>query len=333
MVILATRQREIGSNPLKDANCTFDANREMKFSVKIARNYWTKDMTYGNLVYIPGTEYGGIIGKVLTSTTLDYVELKGYTWRGRLAYKAIEPPSGRDYKVVSGELNKVLKALIEPEFDGLYVVSSEDTGVSVSNYQFDRYCTLLEGVTKMLTSVGYRLDIQHKREKGVPGYVLIRAVPIVDYSDRIELSKDCGLNYTMEDIRDGVNHLIVTGKGELQERNVFHLYAWPDGSIKKTQYYTGLDEIVQVYENTSTETDQLEDQSLDKLTELMSKKKFSMDVERLGIDVGIGDIVGGRDYLTGMYGAKPIENITCSVIAGVTSKEYELEGENDDGDS
>ena len=55
--------------------------------------------------------------------------------------------------------------------------------------------------------------------------------------------------------------------------------------------------------------------------------------KKLGIDVGIGDIVGGRDYLTGMYGAKPIENITCSVIAGVTSKEYELEGENDDGDS
>ena len=148
-------------------------------------------MTYGNLVYIPDTEYGGIIGKVLTSTTLDYVELKGYTWRGRLAYKAIEPPSGKDYKVVSGELNKVLKVLIEPEFDGLYVVSSEDTGISVSNYQFDRYCTLLEGVTKMLNSLGYRLDIQHKREKGIPGYVLIRAVPIVDYSDQIELSKDC----------------------------------------------------------------------------------------------------------------------------------------------
>ena len=76
MVILATHQREIGSNPLKRANCTFDVNGEMKFSVKIARSYWTKDMTYGNLVYIPDTEYGGIIGKVLTSTTLDYVELK-----------------------------------------------------------------------------------------------------------------------------------------------------------------------------------------------------------------------------------------------------------------
>ena len=70
-----------------------------------------------------------------------------------------------------------------------------DTGVTVSNYQFDRYCTLLEGITKMLKSVGYRLSIRHKREKGIPGYVLIEAVPVVDHSDEIELSKDC-LLYT-----------------------------------------------------------------------------------------------------------------------------------------
>lgn len=333
MVILATRNREIGSNPLLDANCIFDANKEREFSVKIARCNWTKDMTFGNLVYVPDTEFGGIIEDVLTDTTLDYVELKGYTWRGRMEMKVIEPPSGSDYKTVSGELNTILKKLIEPEFGGLYVVSGESTGVTVSNYQFDRYCTLLDGITKMLKSVGHRLDIQHKREQGVPGYILIRAVPIVDYSDKIELSRDSGLNYTMEDKRNGVNHLIVTGKGELQDRNVFHLYAWPDGSIRKTQYYKGLDEIIEVYENTSTENDELENQSRKKLQEVCSKKTFGMDVAKLSIDVGIGDIVGGRDYLTGMYGTKPVENIIYSVTSGIVSKEYELEGENDNGDS
>ena len=150
----------------------------------------------------------------------------------------------------------------------------------------------------MLKSVGYRLSIRHKREKGIPGYVLIEAVPVVDHSDEIELSKDCGLNYTMEDKRNGVNHLIVTGKGELQDRNVFHLYVWPDGSFKKTQYYT-----------------------------------FGMDIAKLGIDVDIGDVVGGRDYLTGMYSSKPIENIIYSITNRIESKEYELEGENDNGDS
>ena len=56
MVILATRNKEIGTNPLLDANCTFDANSDRGFSVKIARCNWTKDMTFGNLVYVPDTE-------------------------------------------------------------------------------------------------------------------------------------------------------------------------------------------------------------------------------------------------------------------------------------
>lgn len=333
MVILATRNKEIGTNPLLDANCTFDANSDREFSVKIARCNWTKDMTFGNLVYVPDTEYGGIIEDVLTDTSLDYVELKGYTWRGRMEMKVIEPPSGSDYRVVSGELNAILKKLIEPEFGGLYVVSGADTGITVSNYQFDRYCTLLEGITKMLKSVGYRLSIRHKREQGIPGYILIEAVPIADYSDEIELSKDCGLNYTMEDKRNGVNHLIVTGKGELKDRNVLHLYVWPNGSFKKAQYYKGLAEITQVYENTSTETDELESQSTKKLQELCSKKIFGMDIAKLGIDVGMGDIVGGRDYLTGMYSSRPVANIIYSVTNRVESKEYELEGESDNGNS
>ena len=152
-------------------------------------------------------------------------------------------------------------------------------------------------------------------------------MPIVDYSSQIELSRDCQLNYTMDDKRDGVNHLIVTGKGELQDRNVLHLYVQKDGSLGKTQYYTGLQEIAEVYENTSTETDELEETSIEKLQGLMNKKTFKMDVAALGIGVDIGDIVGGRDYLTGMYMAKPVENIIYELTGDVESKNYKLEGE------
>lgn len=329
MVILANKNlRELGE--IKDANVSVDLNGKRTFSVQIARSNWREELTFSSLIYIMGTEYGGIIGEVLTDTTLDYVELKGLTWRGRLAKKIIQPPAGSDYKVVSGELHTVMKSLIEPEFDGLFVVSQRDTGVSVSNYQFDRYCTLLDGLTKMLKSKGYRLQLTFRREQNEPGYLYIEAVPIVDYSNRIELSRDCQLNYTMDDKRDSVNHLIVTGKGELQDRNVFHLYVQKNGSIGKTQYYTGLQEIAEVYENTSTETDELEETSREKLQELMNKKTFKMDVAALGIDVNIGDIVGGRDYLTGMYMAKPVENITYELINDVESKTYKLEGEDEE---
>ena len=328
MVTLANKElRELGF--IKDANVTVDLNGNRNFSVQIARSNWYEELTFSSLIYIMGTEYGGIIGEVLTDTTLDYVELKGLTWRGRLAKKIIQPPAGSDYKTVSGELHTVMKSLIEPEFDGLFVVSQENTGATVSNYKFDRYCTLLDGLTKMLKSKGYRLKLTFQREENEPGYLYIEAVPIVDYSDQIELSQDCQLNYTMDDKRDGVNHLIVTGKGELQDRNVLHLYVQEDGSLGKTQYYTGLQEIAEVYENTSTETDELEEASIEKLQEMMNKKTFKMDVAALGIDVDIGDIVGGRDYLTGMYMAKPVENIIYELTGDVESKNYKLEGEDE----
>lgn len=326
MVILANSDlRELGA--MKDANLTVDLNGNRNFSLQIARSYWRPELTFSNLIYILGTEYGGIIGEVLTDTTLDYVELKGLSWRGRLAKKIIEPPAGSDYKVASGELHTVMKSLIEPEFDGLFVVSQEDTGISVSNYQFDRYCTLLDGLNKMLKSKWYRLKLSFRREQNEPGYLYIEAVPITDFSNQIELSRDCQLNYTMDDKRDGVNHLIVTGKGELQDRNILHLYVGANGEIGTEQYYTGLQEIAEVYENTSTETDELMSAAEDQLRSLMGKKTFKMDVAKLGMDVGIGDIVGGRDYLTGMYMAKPVENIIYEIINDVESKTYKLEGE------
>ena len=311
MVILTNSDlRELGA--VRDVNLMVDLNGNRNFSLQIARSYWRPELTFSSLIYILGTEYGGIIGEVLTDTTLDYVELKGLSWRGRLAKKIIVPPAGSDYKVVSGELHTVMKELIEPEFDGLFVVSQEDTGITVENYKFDRYCTLLDGLNKMLKSKGCRLKLSFRREQGEPGYLYIEAVPITDFSSRIELSKDCKLNYTMDDKRDGVNHLIVTGKGELQDRNILHLY---------------VQEVAEVYENTSTETDELVSAAEDRLKSLMGKKTFRMDVAKLGLDVGIGDIVGGRDYLTGMYMAKPVENIVYEIINDVESKTYKLEGE------
>ena len=59
----------------------------------------------------------------------------------------------------------------------------------------------------------------------------------------------------------------------------------------------------------------------------MNKSAFEMDVETLDIDVNIGDIVGGRDYLTGLYMAKPVERKIWRVENGVPTIEYKLEGQ------
>lgn len=326
-LILATEYlRDI--DPVMNADVDFSVGEDNDYEIKIRRDSWREEYTFGNVLYIPGTEYGGIIGEINTDTSLDTISILGRTWRGKLDKKIIVPPAGQDYATASGELNHILRDLITGQFGDYFVVSQNDTGINIAGYQFERYCTLLAGITKMLKSVEHKLHIEYvQQERGQPGYVELSAVPIIDYSDEIELSQDSQLNFNFKNNRNGVNHLICLGKGELQDRQVIDLYVQKNGSIGTTQYYTGIQEVAEVYEDTSSESAELQEKGTEKLQELMNSTTFSMDVETLGIDVEIGDIIGGRDYLTGLYAKKPIKGKIYKVTGGKESLEYEIEGD------
>ena len=329
------RQLILADQNLRDIRPVMDADidiavgsDENDYEVKIRRDRWDERYAYGNIFYIKNTEFGGIVGRKKINTAEDTISLYGRTWRGKLDKKIIRPPDGQDYRKVSGELNTVLNTLVTEQFNDYFVVSQADTGVTVTNYQFDRYCTLLAGITKMLKSVGHKLHIEYiQQERGQPGYVELSAAPIVDYSEQIELSQDSRMNFVFDETKNGVNHLICLGKGELQDRQVIDLYVGQSGSIGTTQYYTGVQEVAEVYENTSAETEELEEKGREKLQELMNSTSFSMDVEALDMEVEIGDIIGGRDYVTGMYAAKPIAKKIYKVSGGSASLEYEIEGD------
>lgn len=315
--------------PVMDAGIDFAVGSdENDYEIKIRRDRWDERYAYGNIFYIKNTEFGGIIGRKKINTAEDTISLYGRTWRGKLDKKIIRPPAGQDYRKVSGELNSVLDMLVTEQFNDYFVVSQADTGVTVTNYQFDRYCALSAGITKMLKSVGHKLHIEYiQQERGQPGYVELSAVPIVDYSEQIELSQDSRLNFVFDETKNGVNHLICLGKGELQDRQVIDLYVSQNGSIGTAQYYTGIQEVAETYEDTSSESDELEEKGREKLQELMNSTSFSMDVESLDMEVEIGDIIGGRDYVTGMYAAKPVAKKIYKVEGGRTSLEYEIEGD------
>ena len=209
--------------------------------------------------------------------------------------KIIEPAAGQDYRTASGELNSIIKSLVEPAMPGLFYASEENTGVTV-NYQFERYCTMLDGLQAMLESIGYKLQIRYLQTQ-TSGFVEIGAVPVENYGDSIEISQDGRLSFTSQDYRRGVNHLICLGQGDLKDRIVVHLYAQPDGSVTQTPYYTGIDEIVEVYDYNNAEEEDLIENGTKQLKDRMNYKKLTANANEMDdIDIDISDIISGDVY-------------------------------------
>lgn len=239
-----------------------------------------------------------------------------------------QPPSGQSHMTVSGDANEIIKTILGERFGALFVADSEKSGINVKNFKFDRYCTILNGLEKMLQQYGARLKLYYKQGTpgGMDGAVHVCAVPVTDWSGQLEYSKDGRIDFTTKDYRKGINHLICAGEGEGESREILHLYVQKDGTIGEKRYYTGLDERESLYSYTSVEdTEQLKKEGVERLQELMNYTEMVPFVSNADID--LGDIVGGRDRLTGMSIQQPVVNKILRTQDGKTEIEYKLKGE------
>ena len=309
------------------ADVDLDVGDTNDFEINIpVSEYDTERMGYDCKIFIPGTEYGGIIGDLESNTRTEKVTLRGRTWRGMLEYKVVEPPAGQNHLILSGELNDMIRTLIGDRFSGLFSVPDVDTGIAVKSWQVDRYVTLYNALQKLVSNYDRRLQIQYVQPEGLEyGYVTVQAVPIKDYSEQLEYSQEEGIHVTVRDSRNGVNHLVCVGQGENQDRIVLHLYVQRDGSIGKTQYYTGLDEISAVYDYSSAEADKLEEDGIKRLKELQNYKKSEMTID--DADLEIGDIVAGYDAVTNTQVIKPIIQKILKMQDGNITIDYSVKGD------
>lgn len=306
-----------------DENIDIDLGSKNDFMIYASYGTWKGDLGIDKRVYIPETEYGGVIKSIKSATNTNEIQVSGYTWRGYLAHRIIEPPSGSDYYTASGDLNEIIEALVDiPGF----VVSAGDTGVTLTNYQFKRYDNVADGLQAMCQSVGYRLDLKYVQTQ-YSGYVLVQAMKAGSYGDTVQYSQDSMIDFASTDNQMGVNHLICLGKGELKNRTVVHLYADQDGNISQVQSITGIDEIVQIFENSGAEEETLIETGTKKLKDLLSSKSFTASVKDIEDELYLGDTVSGTDYITGNSVTKPIVQKIVKRNLGVVSIDYKIEGE------
>ena len=269
----------------------------------------------GSFAYIEGTEYGGVIDGIKASTNSNTVTHKGRTWHGVLNSKIIEPDAGASHLIVSGDANELLSMLIARlGLTGLFVAAAELSGINISKYQFHRYCKGYDGIRDMLGDNGGKLKIAW-----VNRAVQLSAVPVVDYTDAPADSDTASLS--VEKHSKKVNHLVCLGKGNLAEREVIHLYADQYGNIGDEQYYFGLDEITETYDNANSED--LRKDGISNLKSLRNNDKAEFSLKQANaIPYDIGDIVGASEIRTGITVTAIVTQKIIKIKNGVISTEY-----------
>lgn len=286
------------------------------FEVTLSADY---ALDSGAYVYVENTEYGGIVDYVKASTDGATVTYGGRTWHGILNSKVLEPDTGDDYLIVSGEANGILAAMIDRMgLSGLFSADSASSGITISRYQFYRYCKGYDGLTAMLAANNAKLQISWTGRNAV-----LAAAPVADYTDA-GVDRDVA-KLSIEQHYTKVNHLVCLGAGELAEREVLHLYADKNGDIGYTQYYTGLEEVTEVYD--SSVTDELE-------ADARERFKLLRDVDTADVNItdgtatiyDIGDIVGATEYRTGIKIAEKVTQKIVKINNGVLDIEYRVGG-------
>lgn len=272
-------------------------------------------LDYGAFVYMEGTEYGGIVDAKQVRTNSESITYMGRTWHGVMNSKIIEPDPGENYFTVSGDANQILALLIvRMGLSELFTAKKEAAGVDIVKYQFHRYCKGYDGIAAMLSDNGAKLKIAWQNQT-----VELSAVPIDDYTQN-PIDGDT-TTLTVEQHKKKVNHLVCLGKGELVEREVIHLYVDQNGNIGDTQYYTGVDEVTEKYENSNTED--LRSDGVTRFKELLDNDKAEITLPESDVlTYDIGDIVAASDIQTGVAATASVTQKIVRINNGAISTEY-----------
>lgn len=314
--LIATDARHRDMLAIRD--CTLDlAFGEDENDFELAVHDSDVRLEAGAFVYVDGTEYGGIIDS--TGSSLEdgvaAVAYEGRTWHGLLASRVVQPPSGQDYRTVSGDATDCIQQVIDHiGLSGVMTTSpARASGLTVSSYKFDRYTDAYTGIRKMLESCGGKLHMAYDS-----GMLRLSAMPVATYggvdSDLIDYSYD----------RDWhpVNHLICLGTGEGKDRVVVHLYADGNGEVSQTQSITGLDEVQAVYDYSNADRDELLEKGREKLEALQAQGGVDVRIHD-GLDLDIGDLVASHDRLSGIDVTAQVTKKIVKLAHGVLTVSYE----------
>lgn len=287
--------------------------------------YTAHPIETGSYIYIEGTEWGGPVEKIRHNSTNRTVEISGLCWRGLLLRAAIKPNEGETHlQVTANDGNVAIAALLDGRMNNIFTVSSDTCSMNYS-HSF-RYVTLLEGLTSSLNDMGYQLYI-----KFTNGRAVIGATPITNHSNEIEFSSDWNGGMISEiGCLGGCNHILALGSGEMLERQIVELWMLPDGSITDDSSVEGIpsgNELrTYLYDYSAVESkDELVNYAKRKLKEYAPSSSLEFTLENSYLEMQLGDIVGTKDYVTGLAQKLRIKEKILTIDSNGISLKYSIE--------
>jgi len=269
-------------------------------------------LTAGCLVYVDGTEYGGVIDDITSDG--ERVSYSGRTWHGILAGKVLSPLPGQDYLAIAGDAASAIGTLIGMMGLGdLFRATGGGRRLS-GTYQFDRYTDGYRGMCRMLRESGMRLGMVYE-----DGGVSLSPEPIAVYGDDVDSDR---ATFRSKRRYRNVNHLVCLGKGELRDRAVVHLYADGRGIVSQAQTFRGVEERAETYEMTTSEAPELLAKGTERLRELQLQGEIDVTAEEGG-SYAVGDYITGRDNGTGELVTSEVTKKVLRVEGGMAAVEYE----------
>lgn len=203
----------------------------------------------GSRLFIPGKPWGGIVHAPGEDTRDgNLLTFRGPTWFGALKNRRIRPPSGEDTLKLAGEITEVVSALlVNARFSDVYCAGRGDS--FWVSWEFDRYCSLLEGLSAIAEAYGKRIKLTR-------GLVGLTEISMASADDVANDGRGFKCPFAAETCTP-TNHLVVRGKGEGKDQEVIDLYSDWNGRISRTQSIFGALEVEDVYDQFSLSGEEL----------------------------------------------------------------------------
>lgn len=321
MVVIYTDKNLVDRGMIDKFDLDFDTTNTMDYSLTVDSSI--KGIDDNGFIYIPGTEYGGIIDKKTPSTTTGTTVFYGRNFRGLLNSKIIIPAKNTDYRYINGDIYTALNSFIE-EFDlvSYFRIDKESiAGYTLTNYKIARYCSLYSLILSVCKIINKSLwlyyDLSQKK------IILSFRSALDQTKEGIFTNSQLGMEVTKASRL--VTHMICLGAGQLKDRVTADIWLNADKKTFSTtdQSFFGLDEYTYIYENVNSGSkEDLIESGIEKFEELINVDSISVALEP-DESFKIGDKIGGYEPITKTSITSTISNIIVNISDGEESISYE----------